>query len=138
MRPNFSMPLAAASRACPSLVTSNGSLSSRGWLAMAEGSRAVATTASVARAASMIRAPNPRDAPVINHVFMCLFLLSAEIGERLADALATRTIHCRQPHRRNFGLDHSRGHATGDIDRVEDRARVGRHVVCGAVCDLHR
>src|SRR5262249_49733495 len=126
MRANFSMPLAAASRACPSLVTSSGSLSSRGWSAMAEGSRAVATTASVARAASMIRAPNPRDAPVMNQVFMCLFVLSAEIGERLADALATRTIHCRQPHRRkrrghpvdqgrlwdDFGLDHSRDHAT--------------------------
>src|SRR5215813_8387729 len=127
MPPNFSIALAAASRACPSLVTSSGSLSSRGWSAMVEGSRAVATTASVARAASMIRAPNPRDAPVMNQVFMCLFLLSAEIGERLADVPAARTIHCRQPHRRkrrgrpvdqgrlwdDFGLDHSGGHGTG-------------------------
>src|ERR1700688_71959 len=54
---------------------------------MDDGSRAVATTASVARAASMIRAPNPRDAPVMNQVFMCLFLRSTEIQGR-------RTIEC--------------------------------------------
>src|SRR5215813_12123606 len=71
MRPNFSMPLAAASRACPSFVTSNGSLNNRGWSAMDEGSRAVATAASpLARTTSTIRAPNPRDAPVMNQVFM--------------------------------------------------------------------
>ena len=74
------MALAAASRDCASFVTSSGSLSSRGWSAMDEGSRAVATTASVARAASMIRAPNPRDAPVMNQVFMCLSVRSTEIG----------------------------------------------------------
>src|SRR3984957_14546414 len=45
---------------------------------MDEGSRAVATTASLPRAASIIRAPNPRDAPVTNQVFMCLFLCSGE------------------------------------------------------------
>src|SRR5215475_5105443 len=82
MRPNSSMPLAAASRACPSFVTSNGSLSDREWSAMDEGSRAVATTASpLVRTASMIRAPNPRDAPVMNQVFMCLLVRSTEIGE---------------------------------------------------------
>src|SRR5499427_9382677 len=71
MHPNFSMPFAAASRACPSFVTSSGCLSSRGWSAMDEGSRAVATTASpLVRTASMMRAPNPRDAPVMNQVFM--------------------------------------------------------------------
>jgi len=67
----LSMPVAAASRACPSFVTSSGSLSNREWSAMDEGSRAVATTASPpARTASMMRAPNPRDAPVMNQVFM--------------------------------------------------------------------
>src|SRR5262245_37425962 len=71
MRPNFSMPVAAAARACPSFVTSSGSLSNREWSAMDEGSRAVATTASpLARTASMIRAPNPRDAPVMNQAFI--------------------------------------------------------------------
>ena len=46
---------------------------------MDEGSRAVATTASpLARTASIIKVPNPRVAPVMNQIFMCLSVRSID------------------------------------------------------------
>jgi hypothetical protein len=77
MRPNFFTAWPAASCASASLVTSSRVASSRSWVprraATVLGSRAVATTASPAfNAASAIRAPNPREAPVMNQTRMML------------------------------------------------------------------
>src|SRR5882672_1086489 len=118
MRPNSSMPLAAEVRACASLVTSSGSLSNRGWSAMDAGSRAVATTASLlARTASVIRAPNPRDAPVMNQVFMGLFAGSPdhlgqldEVAERIRDECQATADDPQLE-----GLGHDRDAATAEL-----------------------
>ena len=77
MRPNFFAAWPAASWASASLVTSSRVASSRSCAPRRAvtvlGSRAVATTASPAfSAASAIRAPKPREAPVMNQTRMFL------------------------------------------------------------------